>query len=109
MYRKLTALEIIRFWSNEILKSSKAISFNNFKTNITLDAHLILNFNLIEKERHLKIDKNETKCIFYENVFENEEHCLIICPIYNAGRKSLENICNEICTTGCPKKNGTQN
>ena len=104
-----------RFWSNEISKSSKAISFNNFKTNIALEPHLTLNFNLkhkialsrfrlsnhalmIEKGRHLKIDKNERKCIFCENEIENEKHFLIICPIYSAGRKSLENICNEICT-----------
>ena len=104
-----------RFWSNKISKSSKAISFNNFKTNIALEPHLTLNFNLkhkialsrfrlsnhalmIEKGRHLKIDKNERKCIFCENEIENEEHFLIICPIYSAGRKSLENICNEICT-----------
>lgn len=53
---------------------------------------------MIEKGRHLKIDKNERKCIFCENEIENEEHFLIICPIYSAGRKSLENICNEICT-----------
>ena len=33
-----------------------------------------------------------------ENEIENVEHFLIICPIYIAGRKCLENICNEICT-----------
>ena len=103
---------MIRFGSNKILKSSKAISFNNFKTNITLEPHLILNFNpkhkprfrlsnhtlMIEKGRHLKIDKHERKCIFCESEIKNEEHFLIICPIYCVGRKSLENICNEICT-----------
>ena len=48
---------------------------------------------MIEKGRHLKIDKNERKCIFCENEID-----LIICLIYSAGRESLENICNEICT-----------
>ena len=51
---------------------------------------------MIEKGKHLKIDKNEWKCISCENEIENEEHFLIICPIYIAGRKSLGNICNEI-------------
>ena len=50
---------------------------------------------MIENGRHLKIDKNERKCIFCENEIENEEHFLIICPIYRVGRKSLENICNK--------------
>ena len=79
-----------KVWSNKILNSPKAMSFNNFKTNITLEPHLILNFNLkhkialstfrlsnhalmIEKGRHLKIDKNKRTCIFCENEIKNEE------------------------------------
>ena len=83
-----------RFWNRQILQSTKAASFNKFKSNIALERHLALNSNLkhkiaisrfrlsnhtlmIEKGRHLKIDRNERKCYFCEDKIENEEHFLI--------------------------------
>ena len=52
---------------------------------------------MIEKGRHLKIDKNERKCFFCENKIENEEHFLINCPLYSPERTVLENVCTEKC------------
>lgn len=38
-----------RFWGRKILESSKAVSFNKYKTHINLEPHLVLNFNLKHK------------------------------------------------------------
>ena len=70
-----------RFWKEHIRNSSKASSFVQFKTTIFLETHLKLNYNrnhkksitrfrlsnhslMIEKGRHLKIDRNDRKCYF---------------------------------------------
>ena len=37
------------FWRSKIQESTKAISFNKFKSNIVLEAHLNLDFNLKHK------------------------------------------------------------
>ena len=104
-----------RFWKIQISESSKASSFNTYKTSIALEKHLILTFNLkhkiaisrfrlsnhtlmIEKGRHLRLDKNERKCYFCENNIENEEHFLIKCPFYSPLRLALEKACTEHCS-----------
>ena len=104
-----------RFWSGKISLSPKAASFIKFKTNISIESHLALNFNIkhkkaisrlrlsnhpliIEKGRHFKIDKHERKCYFCEDKIENEEHFLVNCPRYSPQRKILEDLCIELCT-----------
>ena len=94
--------------------STKAASFNKFKNSIALEKHLDLNFNLkhkialsrfrlsnhplmIEKGRHLRIDKNERKCYFCKDKIEDEEHFLINCPLYSPSRLILEKVCMEHC------------
>ena len=101
--------------SGKISQSPKAASFIKFKTNIRIESHLALNFNInhkkaisrfrlsihplmIEKGRHLKIDKHERKCYFCEDKIENEEHFLVNCPLYSPQRKILEDVCIELCT-----------
>ena len=103
-----------RFWNGQILQSTKAASFNIFKSDIALEMHLKLNFNLkhkiaisrfrlsnhtlmIEKGRHLKIEKNERKCYFCKAEVENEKHFLINCPLYSPLRLLLEKVCIEHC------------
>ena len=103
-----------RFWGGKILESTKAASFNKFKTNIGLEPHLALNFRMnhkkaisrfrlsnhplmIEKGRHLKIEKNERRCYFCNDRIENEEHFLVNCPLYSRQRRILEGICIENC------------
>jgi hypothetical protein len=104
-----------RFWGGKIIQSTKAASFIKFKTNISIEPHLVLNFSMkhkkaisrfrlsnhplmIEKGRHLKIDKHERKCYFCKDKIENEEHFLVNCPLYSPQRKVLEDICIETCT-----------
>ena len=58
------------------------------------------NHNLmIEKGRHLNIDRNNRYCKFCKNKIEDEQHFLINCPLYITERKNLEIICNKICNT----------
>ena len=105
-----------RFWKTTISESSKAYSFNKFKTNIALEPYLDLHLNLkyqiaisrfrlcnhtlmIEKGRHhkpKKIDKKERKCYFCKNKIENEEHFMIECPLYAPLRIIFENICSDM-------------
>ena len=111
---KICAENYDRFWKGKILASTKAASFNKFKNNITLEKHLHLNFNLkhkialsrfrlsnhplmIEKGRHLRIEKNERKCYFCKDKIEDEEHFLINCPLYSPSRLKLENVCTANC------------
>jgi len=101
-----------RFWKESIMASPKAISFNKFKRNISLEPHLILQTNnkhrialsrfrlsnhslMIEKGRHTrpKIDRDERKCYFCKIEIENEQHFIINCPLYNPQRKLLEVAC----------------
>ena len=104
-----------RFWKTTISESSKAFSFNKFKTNMALEPHLYINLNLkykiaisrfrlsnhtllIETGRHHKpnkIDKKERKCYFCKNKIENEEHFMIECPLYTPLRRGFENICSD--------------
>lgn len=103
-----------RFWKRQISESSKAISFNKYKTAIALEKHLTLTFNLkhkiaisrfrlsnhtlmIEKGRHLKLHKDERKCYFCKDKIENEEHFLIKCPFYSPLRIILKKECIEHC------------
>ena len=103
-----------RFWVSKISESTKAASFIMFKTNTVLEPHLALNFNvkhkkaisrfrlsnhtlMIEKGRHLKIEKTERKCYFCKEKIENEEHFLVNCPLYSPQRKILENTCTKNC------------
>ena len=53
---------------------------------------------MIEKGRHLKIDKHERKCYFCEDKIKNEEHFLVNCPLYSPQRKILKDACIELCT-----------
>ena len=85
-----------RFWSGKILVTKRHHSTNLKIT--ALEKHLHLNFNLkhkmalsrfrlsnhplmIEKGRHLRIEKNERKCYFCKDKIEDEEHFLINCPL----------------------------
>ena len=103
-----------RFWNNKILESTKAISFIKYKTRIALESHLDINLNfkyktslsrfrmsnhnlMIEKGRHLNIDRNNRYCKFCKNKIEDEQHFLINCPLYITERKNLEIICNKTC------------
>ena len=52
---------------------------------------------MIEKERHLNIDRNNRYCKFCKNKIEDEQHFLINCPLYITERKNLEIICNKTC------------
>ena len=105
-----------RFWGGRISVSPKAISFNKYKTNITLESYLAQKLNrkhkiaisrfrlsnhqlMIEKGRHMKpkIERNERLCYLCKNEIENEEHFLVTCPLYSPQRKILENACVENC------------
>ena len=119
---KICAGNYDRYWSGKILVSTKAVSFNKFKNNIALEKHLHLNFKLkhkialsrfrlsnhplmIEKGRHLRIEKNERKCYFCKDKIEDEEHFLINCPLYSPSRLILENVC----VTHCNRYNELNN
>ena len=90
-----------RIWKNEINNpNSKAISYCKYKTTISLEPYLSLNFNrknriaisrfrlsnhslMIEKGRHvkpIKITRNERFCNFCTNEVEDEKHFLMLCP-----------------------------
>ena len=101
-----------RFWVRKLSESTKATSFIRFKTNISIETHLTLNFNtvhkkaisrfrlsnhplMIEKGRHLKIDRNERKCYFCKDDIEDEKHFLIKCPLFYKQKKPLEEVCIE--------------
>ena len=68
------------FWKTSIQESTKAISYNKFKTRIAIEPHLAGNMNpkfkialsrfrlsnhslMIEKGRHLNIDRNLRKLL----------------------------------------------
>ena len=98
-----------RYWTNRISESTKAISFARFKTRTSFEPHLAVNFNvnhkkaisrfrlsnhplMIEKGRHLKIERNERKCPFCKDDIEDEKHFLINCPLYSKERKTIEKV-----------------
>ena len=106
-----------RFWGESISTSSKAISFNKYKTNICLDAYLFRTLNpkhrialsrvrlsnhplWIEKGRHVKpiIDKEKRFCDLCKTEIEDEQHFLLICPLYNPKILILENACRKGCS-----------
>ena len=106
-----------RFWSESIATSSKAISFNKYKTNIHLDPYLLINLNTkhrialsrfrlsnhslwIEKGRHTKpiTDKKKRLCDLCKIEIEDEKHFLLICPLYSPKRIILENACRNTCS-----------
>ena len=103
-----------RFWLCKISESTKAASFKLFKINTVLEPHLTLNLSMkhkktisrfrlsnhtlmIEKGRHLKIEKTERRCYFCKEKVENEKHFLLNCPQYSPQRKIFENICTKNC------------
>ena len=103
-----------RFWFCKISESTKAASFKIFKINTVLEPYLTLSFSMkhkkaisrfrlsnhtlmIEKGRHLKIEKIKRTCYFCKEKVENEEHFLLNCPQYCPQRKILENVCTENC------------
>ena len=106
-----------QFWRSKIRDSGKAFTFNKFKSNITLEAHLTLNLNakyktaisrfrlsnhmlMIEKGRHHKpekIERVDRKCIFCKNEIECEKHFLVNCPLYTPQRKALEEAIKRTC------------
>ena len=114
--KKLCSGTYDRFWGGIISESPTAMSFNKYKTSINLESHLLQNMNLkhkiaisrfrlsshslmIEKGRHMrpKIERNERFCHFCNNVVENEEHFLLMCPLYIPQRKTLEKVCRDNC------------
>ena len=105
-----------RFWSESISTSSKAMSFNKYKSSIHLDSYLCNNLNpklrialtrfrlsnhslWIEKGRHMKpiIDKTKRFCDLCKTEIENENHFLLLCPLYSPKRIILENACRKNC------------
>ena len=70
----------------------------NSKHKIALSRFRLSNHNLmIEKGRHLKIDKSDRKCFFCTNQIENESHFLISCPLYSPLRANLKRLCLSQC------------
>ena len=68
------------------------------KHKIALSRFRLSNHQLmIEKGRHLDINRNNRNCLFCKNIFEDEEHFLMACALYSKERKILENNCNKIC------------
>ena len=102
------------YWNNHIRDSSKASAFIQFKTNIFLETYLKINYNrnhkktitrfrlsnhslMIEKGRHLKIERNERICYFCTGKIEDEENFFVNSPLYCSHRKNLEEKCIENC------------
>ena len=52
---------------------------------------------LIEKGRHLKLERSERKCPFCKIEIEDEQHFLTKCPAYTAERTHLEKVANSSC------------
>ena len=52
---------------------------------------------MIEKGRHMRpqIERNNRTCFHCKDKIENESHFVISCPLYNAERESLFQICGE--------------
>ena len=52
---------------------------------------------MIEKGRHMRpqIERNNRNCFHCKDNIENESHFVISCPLYNAERESLFQICGE--------------
>ena len=98
---KICHYEYDRFWSESISASSKAISFNKYKSSIHLEPYLfnlnpryriaLTRFRLsnhllwIEKGRHMKpiLDKKMRLCDLCKTEIEDESHFLLFCPLYS--------------------------
>ena len=50
---------------------------------------------MIEKGRHLKIEKSERLCHFCKNEIEDEKHFLTKCPLYSPERIILHSVCTQ--------------
>ena len=104
-----------RFWTKCVSTSSKATSFNKYKSSINLDPYLVnldpryrialsrfrlSNHSLwIEKGRHMKpiIDKKMRLCELCKTEIEDEIHFLLFCPLYSPKRTILEDACRKNC------------
>jgi len=104
-----------KYWEESISTKSKADSFIKFKNAIHTEPYLIKIKNIkhkiamsrfrmsnhslmIEIGRHVrpeKIERNKRFCYFCNEKVEDEEHFLLICPLYRPQRKNLENVCKE--------------
>ena len=105
-----------RFWNENIAASSKALSFNKYKSGIYLDPYLLIlnpklriafsrfrlsNHSLwIEKGRHMKpmIERGMRFCNLCKTEIEDEHHFLLLCPLYSPKRMILENDCRKTCS-----------
>ena len=105
-----------RYWSENIVNSSKATSYNKFKSDIKIDTYLVQNLHpnirialsrfrlsnhalMIEKGRHVrpKVDRDKRFCNFCKIEIEDETHFLLRCPLYSPKRTVLQNACRINC------------
>ena len=105
------------YWSENIVNSSKAASYNKFKSDIKIDTYLVQNLHpnirialsrfrlsnhalMIEKGRHVrpKVDRDKRFCNFCKIEIEDETHFLLLCPLYSPKRTVLQNACRINCS-----------
>ena len=97
-------------WHAELSNSSKLESYQSYKSVLEFESYLsshiyfkhriaLTRFRcsqhklLIEQGRHIKIDKQNRFCKYClslgQSLLENEQHFLLICPLYTDLRKQL--------------------
>ena len=105
------------YWSENIVNSSKAASYNKFKSDIKIDTYLVQNLHpnirialsrfrlsnhalMIEKGRHVrpKVERDKRFCNFCKIEIEDETHFLLLCPLYSPKRTVLQNACRINCS-----------
>ena len=86
-------------WSDIVSSFERLSTYNLFKTNLTLEHYLSIEMNpmfkrsmlkfrvsahslLIEKGRHMNLQRSERLCPSCQTEIEDEIHFLLVCPLY---------------------------
>ena len=96
------------YWRCKIIESTKALTYNKLKQNVSTENYLFVVKNIrhktalsrlrlsnhklcIETGRHLrpKLERSKRKCFICKNKIEDEIHFVVNCPLYSSERNIL--------------------